>query len=148
MSLWTGSFPVLSQQTTSQQPAIVDKEVLCNHCDFHLPFLAKLSHLTNLASSNLLIHRFRVYILLSVLLIGLLVCLLLALDEKTICVGVARVGSDEQEIRVGSLTQMSSVDLGAPLHSLVIVGRTHPLERDLLSQFAIDQDTVTLINKA
>lgn len=84
----------------------------------------------------------------SVFLIGLLVCLLVALDEQTICVGVARVGSDEQEIRVGSLIQMSSVDLGAPLHSLVVVGRTHPLERDLLSQFAIDQDTVTLINKA
>lgn len=48
------------------------------------------------------------------------------------CVGVARLGADDQSIRVGTLRQLASCDLGAPLHSLVVTGRLHPLEVDLL----------------
>ena len=48
------------------------------------------------------------------------------------CVGVARLGSDDQVIRVGTLRQLVSCDLGAPLHSLVVTGRLHPLEVDML----------------
>lgn len=69
----------------------------------------------------------------------------LKFDEKTICIGVARVGSDEEQIQVGSLRQMSSIDLGGPLHSLVVVGRTHPLERDLLRRYAIDEESLLLL---
>lgn len=70
---------------------------------------------------------------------------ILEFDEKTICIGVARVGSDEEQIQVGSLQQMSLIDLGGPLHSLVVVGRTHPLERDLLRQYAIDEESLLLL---
>lgn len=56
----------------------------------------------------------------------------LGMTEDTVCVGVARLGSDEQKIRVGTLNQLVSCDLGAPLHSLVITGRLHPLEVDML----------------
>jgi diphthine synthase len=59
----------------------------------------------------------------------------LVLNENTVCVGVARVGSDTQLLHSSSLSMMTSVDLGGPLHSLVIVGHMHPLERDMLAQF-------------
>lgn len=48
------------------------------------------------------------------------------------CVGLARLGSDEQAIRAGTLRQLASCDLGGPLHSLVVTGRLHPLEVDML----------------
>lgn len=56
----------------------------------------------------------------------------LGMTEDTVCVGVARLGADDQKIRVGTLNQLVSCDLGAPLHSLVITGRLHPLEVDML----------------
>lgn len=56
----------------------------------------------------------------------------LGMTEDTVCVGVARLGSDDQMIRVGTLHQLVSCNLGAPLHSLVITGRLHPLEVDML----------------
>lgn len=48
------------------------------------------------------------------------------------CVGVARLGADDQVIRVATLRQLVSCDLGAPLHSLIVTGRLHPLEVELL----------------
>ena len=52
------------------------------------------------------------------------------------CIGVARVGSDSQCLQASTLSEMTETDLGPPLHSLVIVGRLHPLESDMLAQFA------------
>ena len=58
---------------------------------------------------------------------------------KSLAVGVARVGADDQTIAAGTLEQLSSVDLGPPLHSLVLLGsRTHDLEREFIRLFAID----------
>lgn len=48
------------------------------------------------------------------------------------CVGLARLGSDDQAVRAGTLRQLASCDLGGPLHSLVVTGRLHPLEVDML----------------
>lgn len=56
----------------------------------------------------------------------------LGLTEDTVCVGVARLGSDDQSIRAATLRQLVSCDLGEPLHSLVVTGRLHPLEVDML----------------
>ncbi|XP_061594854.1 diphthine methyl ester synthase [Cololabis saira] len=56
----------------------------------------------------------------------------LGVTEDTVCVGVARLGSDDQLIRAGTLRQLASCDLGGPLHSLVVTGRLHPLEVELL----------------
>ncbi|XP_028300276.1 diphthine methyl ester synthase [Gouania willdenowi] len=56
----------------------------------------------------------------------------LGLTEDTVCVGVARLGSEEQVIRTAKLCQLESCDLGPPLHSLVVTGRLHPLEVDML----------------
>ena len=50
-----------------------------------------------------------------------------------LAVGVARVGAGDQKMAAGTLEQLSGIDLGAPLHSLVLLGkRTHYLERDFI----------------
>ncbi|KAG5867776.1 hypothetical protein JTB14_036097 [Gonioctena quinquepunctata] len=60
------------------------------------------------------------------------------ITEDTLCVGLARVGSETQQIVTTSLEKMVKVDLGGPLHSLVIVGPTiHPLEKEYLDQFGL-----------
>uniref|UniRef100_A0A452FQX4 diphthine methyl ester synthase n=1 Tax=Capra hircus TaxID=9925 RepID=A0A452FQX4_CAPHI len=57
-----------------------------------------------------------------------------AVTEETLCVGLARVGAEDQKIAAGTLQQMSTVDLGGPLHSLIITGGSlHPLEMEMLS---------------
>ncbi|KAL9251722.1 putative diphthine methyl ester synthase [Drosera capensis] len=60
--------------------------------------------------------------------------------EDTTCVGFARLGSKDQKIVVGTMRQLLTVDFGAPLHSLVIVGETHPVEEEMLCFFAIKEE--------
>ncbi|XP_037071541.1 diphthine methyl ester synthase-like [Pollicipes pollicipes] len=57
------------------------------------------------------------------------------LTPSTRAVGLARVGTDRQRIEVGPLRDLAVCDAGPPLHSLVIVGKTHPMEEDFLKQF-------------
>ena len=68
--------------------------------------------------------------------------LFVAFSEDTLCVGVSRVGADDQGIQTGTLSSMTDVNLGPPLHSLVVVGKVHPLETDMLKLFAQDKDMV------
>ena len=61
--------------------------------------------------------------------------------KRNLAVGVARVGARDQKMAAGTLEELSMVDLGEPLHSLVLLGRrTHYLERDFLRAYAIDRD--------
>ncbi|XP_076133805.1 diphthine methyl ester synthase [Alosa pseudoharengus] len=62
----------------------------------------------------------------------------LALTEETVCVGLSRVGADDQLIRAGSLRELASCDLGPPLHSMLVTGHLHPLEVDMLRLFCSD----------
>lgn len=64
-----------------------------------------------------------------------------AFSENTICVGLSRVGGDNQRIASGCLKELCDVDLGEPLHSLIIAGRMHPLEIGMLREFAINSKT-------
>ena len=57
----------------------------------------------------------------------------LDLSPSSRCVGLARVGSPNQAIAVDTLANIGNWDLGGPLHSLVVIGRTHPLEDQMLS---------------
>ena len=57
------------------------------------------------------------------------------LTENSICVAMARVGSESQKIHKCSLKEMLKVDMGPPLHSLIIVGILHPLEVEMLKLF-------------
>jgi diphthine methyl ester synthase len=76
----------------------------------------------------------------------------------TLCVAVARLGQDDQRIVCATLVQMAAtasaepaarddgegeevetegadiIDMGPPLHSLVLVGDTHPLEMEVLRE--------------
>jgi diphthine synthase len=40
-----------------------------------------------------------------------------------------------QTLVFSTLSKLKDVDLGKPLHSLVIVGKTHPLEKEALEFF-------------
>lgn len=53
--------------------------------------------------------------------------------------GAARIGWPDQKIVAGTLAEMVEVDMGPPLHSMVIVGHLHPLELSYLSPFSISQ---------
>lgn len=62
-------------------------------------------------------------------------CYLTGYDENTICIGLSRVGSDSQNIVCDTLKKMKDVDLGPPLHSLVIPGHLHFIEIEMLKEF-------------
>lgn len=59
----------------------------------------------------------------------------LLLTEETLCVALARVGSEKQLIRKSSLKNLLEIDMGPPLHSLIIVGRLHHIESEMLKLF-------------
>ncbi|XP_027042380.1 diphthine methyl ester synthase-like [Pocillopora damicornis] len=59
-----------------------------------------------------------------------------AYTDDTIAVGVARVGSANQQIVCSSMKELLSHDLGPPLHSLIIPGHLHFIEKDMLRIFA------------
>lgn len=64
----------------------------------------------------------------------------LAYTETSLCVGVARVGHETQAILVCPLSNLATIDLGKPLHSLVLPARKlHPLEIEYLQQFSDEQ---------
>lgn len=63
-------------------------------------------------------------------------------SPDSLLMGAARVGAPDQKLVVGTIQELAEVDLGAPLHSVVLLGRrTHDLERDYIRQFAVDQAT-------
>lgn len=62
--------------------------------------------------------------------------------REALAVGVARVGAEDQLIRAGTLEELAEVDMGKPLHSLVLVGkRMHEMERDFIRDFAVNKET-------
>lgn len=60
-----------------------------------------------------------------------------AYSEKSRCVGFARLGNKDQMIVAGSMRDLYDVEFGAPLHCLVIIGETHPLEEEMLEFYSI-----------
>ena len=58
------------------------------------------------------------------------------LTPQSRCVGVARVGAPSMTVAVDTLEQLHRWELGGPLHSLVVLGETHPLEEKMLRQVA------------
>lgn len=59
-----------------------------------------------------------------------------AYSGETMCVGVARIGSDSQQIVAAPMSKLLNVDFGAPLHSLIIAGETHAIEDEILELYA------------
>jgi len=63
-------------------------------------------------------------------------------SEDSLAIGAARVGSEHEKFVCGTLKELSDVDMGPPLHSLVLLGkRTHELERDYIRDFAVKEQT-------
>eukprot|EP00026_Physarum_polycephalum_P019317 Phypoly_transcript_21280.p1 GENE.Phypoly_transcript_21280~~Phypoly_transcript_21280.p1 ORF type:complete len:118 (+),score=4.68 Phypoly_transcript_21280:285-638(+) len=48
----------------------------------------------------------------------------------TPCFGLARVGHDDQQIISGTMNELLTVDFGPPLHTFVICGEMHFIEKD------------------
>ena len=65
-----------------------------------------------------------------------LVFLCVGYDENTVCVGLSCVGCNDQNIVCTTLKKMKDTDIGPPLHSLVIPGKLHFLEIEMLKLFA------------
>ncbi|KYR00458.1 diphthamide biosynthesis protein 5 [Tieghemostelium lacteum] len=60
-----------------------------------------------------------------------------AYDANTECFGMARVGQDDQLIVSGTLQELVSVDFGTPLHSFIICGNMHFIEKDYYNLYNI-----------
>jgi diphthine synthase len=60
--------------------------------------------------------------------------------KDRLAVGVARLGSSGEKIVAGTLEELSTQDLGPPLHSLVLCGwKMHEMEWEFVRGFAVDQ---------
>jgi len=59
-------------------------------------------------------------------------------NDDSLVVCMARVGTDDQKIVTCSLGEAKHVDMGAPLHSLVIPGDMHYLEFDAVKMWAME----------
>lgn len=55
-----------------------------------------------------------------------------AYNEDSTCVGLARVGAEDQIVAAGSMKELANIDFGEPLHSFVITGDLHPIEEEML----------------
>ncbi|ETO08451.1 diphthamide biosynthesis protein 5 [Reticulomyxa filosa] len=58
-------------------------------------------------------------------------------NEETKCIGLARVGNENQQIVYGTMKELKQHDFGEPLHSFVIPGTTHYIEEEVLDMYAI-----------
>lgn len=59
--------------------------------------------------------------------------------RDALAVGVARLGSEDQQIVAGTLEELSTAELGRPLHSLVLCGKEmHEMEWEFVRDFAVD----------
>jgi diphthine synthase len=55
----------------------------------------------------------------------------------TLCVGVARLGGDSF-IRAGKARELKRIDFGPPPHALIVPGKLHYMEKEMLDSFADD----------
>lgn len=60
-----------------------------------------------------------------------------AYSGDTLCVGVARLGSEQQQIVAGPMSRLQEGNFGPPLHSLIIAGTTHHVEDEILNYYML-----------
>ena len=56
--------------------------------------------------------------------------------EKTLCVGCARIGSENQVIKAGSAKDLIKHNFGKPVHCLIVPGKLHFMEEEGLKNLA------------
>jgi diphthine synthase len=54
------------------------------------------------------------------------------ISEEMTVIGVARLGAEDQEIKAGPLKEIIKHDFGKPLHSIIIPGKLHDIEKEML----------------
>ena len=59
-----------------------------------------------------------------------------AFNEKTLCVGCARIGSQDQIIKAASAKDLLKVDFGKALHCLIVPGKMHFMEEEAIKQWS------------
>jgi diphthine synthase len=52
--------------------------------------------------------------------------------EETLCIGVARVGSEDAVIVAGTAQEVAKTDFGLPLHCLIVPGELHFMEEEAI----------------
>jgi diphthine synthase len=56
-------------------------------------------------------------------------------SEKTLCIGCARIGSDNEVIKAGSAKDLLKFNFGKPVHCLIVPGKLHFMEEEALEMF-------------
>lgn len=64
-----------------------------------------------------------------------------AFGKDSLAIGVSRIGSPSQQIVAGTMQELLDVDLGEPLHSLILAGDMHVIETEFLEQFTIKRSS-------
>lgn len=60
------------------------------------------------------------------------------LDEATLAIVTARLGQDDASIIAAPLAEIAQMDFGQPLHSIIVPGKLHFHEEDILARFISD----------
>ena len=58
------------------------------------------------------------------------------IDEDTLAMGIARVGSKDVCVKAGKIKQLIDFDFGGPLHCIVIPSKLHIVEAEYLVEIA------------
>ena len=64
--------------------------------------------------------------------------------DKTLCVGMARLGHPDQLIIAGTLDELGEADFGGPLHCLIVCGEVHELEWEALEVYLVPNTKAVL----
>lgn len=59
------------------------------------------------------------------------------ITEDTLVIGCARIGSEDPVIKFGTVKQLLDEDFGEPLHSLIVPGKLHFIEEEVLEIFKV-----------
>ena len=55
------------------------------------------------------------------------------ISKNTLVIGVARLGHPDMKIIAGSVEELMNVDFGEPLHSLIVPGKLHHIEEEVIN---------------
>lgn len=60
-------------------------------------------------------------------------------DEDTLCIGCARLGSDNSMIKAGKASEIMKIDFGQAPHCLIVPGELHFIEEEMMEMHLIKQ---------
>jgi len=62
-----------------------------------------------------------------------------AYGPDTWAIALARVGGPTQKIVYAPLSKLTTIDMGTPLHCMIIPGKVSPIEEEYLSMFKLPE---------